>query len=120
VTGVSRINTAEGDGATSFLLLVRRRRVRLRLDVLRRFSAWAVDGCVRACRALILASDLATSPVTPDDNPHTAPRLDAQRQIHGLPIVDPKDPRRVICVLPRGEVIAAYDRQVCSQWAWRA
>ncbi len=64
---------------------------------------------------LILASDLATSPVatvTPEDNLHTAMRLYAQKQIAALPVVDPDNPRRVICMLARGEVVDAYDQQV--------
>lgn len=72
---------------------------------------------------LILASDLATSPVTtvtPEDNLHTALRLYAQRQVNELPVVDPKDPRRVVCMLRRGEVIAAYDQQISALRARRA
>ena len=64
---------------------------------------------------LILASDLATSPVapvTPEDTLHTAMRLYAQKQIAALPVVDPDNPRRVICMLARGEVVDAYDQQV--------
>ncbi len=66
---------------------------------------------------LVLASDLATSPVatvTPDDNLHTVLRLCTQRQIAEIPVVDPQDPSRVICMLHRGEVIAAYDRQMTA------
>ncbi|MFH1267350.1 MAG: chloride channel protein [Planctomycetota bacterium] len=66
---------------------------------------------------LILASDLATSPaatVTPDDNLHTALRCYAQRQIEELPVVSPEEPTRVICMLHRGEVIAAYDQRLAT------
>ena len=66
---------------------------------------------------LILASDLATWPVatvTPDDNLHTALRLYTQKQIHELPVVDPSDPQRVICMLNRGEVTAAYDERLTA------
>lgn len=65
--------------------------------------------------ALILASDLARSPVTtitPDDNLHDVLRVYTQKQFVELPVVDPADPNRVICMLPRGDVIAAYDRQI--------
>lgn len=64
---------------------------------------------------LILASDLATSPVatvTPEDNLHTAIRLYTQKQISEIPVVDPDNPRRVLCMLHRGEVTAAYDQQM--------
>ncbi len=64
---------------------------------------------------LILASDIATTPVatvTAEDNIHTALRLYTQRQIAELPVVDPENPRRVIGMLQRGEVINAYDQQV--------
>jgi CIC family chloride channel protein len=64
---------------------------------------------------LILASDLARSPVltlTPDDNLHTALRYYAQKQIEEIPVVDPQDSARVICMLRRGEVIAAYDERM--------
>ena len=66
---------------------------------------------------LILASDLATSPVvtvTPDDNLHTALRCYMQRHIDEMPVVDPKEPGRVICMLRREEVIAAYDQQLAA------
>ncbi len=66
---------------------------------------------------LILASDLATvdvATVTPDDNLHTALRLYMQKEIAEIPVVDPKDTHRVICMLRRGEVIAAYDRRITA------
>jgi CIC family chloride channel protein len=66
---------------------------------------------------LILASDLATSPVatvTPDDNLHTVLRSYMQKQIEEIPVVDADEPGRVICMLHRGEVIAAYDRQMTA------
>ena len=66
---------------------------------------------------LILASDLATADVTtltPDDNLHTALRLYTQRQIEEIPVVNTDDPKHVICMLRRGEVIAAYDRQMTA------
>lgn len=72
--------------------------------------------------ALILASDLARSPVTtitPDDNLHDVLRIYTQKQFVELPVVDPTDPDRVICMLPRGDVIAAYDRQISLHQAGR-
>ncbi len=67
--------------------------------------------------ALILASDLARSPVAtvvPNDNLHDALRIYAQKQIMEIPVVEPEEPRRVICMLPRGDVIAAYDREIAK------
>ncbi|NLE39609.1 MAG: chloride channel protein [Pirellulaceae bacterium] len=64
---------------------------------------------------LILASDLASSPVAtvvPDDNLHTALRLFTQKQIAELPIVNPENPLRVVGMLTREQVIHAYDRQM--------
>ncbi len=73
----------------------------------------------KAAGNLILASDLATSGmpvVTPDDNLHTTLRLYTQRQIEEIPVVDADNRRVIICMLHRGEVIAAYDRQMAL---WR-
>jgi len=66
---------------------------------------------------LILASDLAVSPVatvTPEDNLHTTLRLCTQKNITEIPVVETDDPRRVICMLRRQEVITAYDEQMSS------
>jgi CIC family chloride channel protein len=71
---------------------------------------------------LVLASDLATSPavvLTPDDNLHTALRLYTQRQIEEIPVVRPENPRSVICMLRRDEVIAAYDQRLADLRAGR-
>jgi CIC family chloride channel protein len=64
---------------------------------------------------LVLAADLATTSIpalTPDDNLHTALRLYTQKQVDEIPIVEAEKSRRVVCMLRRGEVIAAYDRQM--------
>ncbi len=66
---------------------------------------------------LVLASDIATDPVptvTPDDNLHTALRAYAQRQMDEIPVVNPDAPGQVICMLRRGDVLAAYDRQMAA------
>jgi len=66
---------------------------------------------------LIVAADIARTPpvkVTPDDNLHEVLRLYAQRQIDEIPVVSPEAPDRVLCMLRRGEVIAAYDRQIAE------
>ncbi|MBN2216773.1 MAG: chloride channel protein [Pirellulales bacterium] len=71
---------------------------------------------------LILASDLASSPVstlTPDDNLHTALRLFTQKRIAEAPVVNPENPRRVIGMIRRDEVIAAYDQQMQAHGARR-
>jgi len=71
----------------------------------------------KAAGNLILASDLASSPVptvTPEDNLHTALRLLAQRQIEEIPVVSEDNPRVIICMLHRGEVISAYDRRMAA------
>ena len=73
--------------------------------------------------SLILASDLATAPVatvTPEDNLLAALRIYTQKSIAEVPVVDPTDHSRVICMLPRGEVIAAYDRQMTALRSHRA
>lgn len=64
---------------------------------------------------LVLAADLATTSIpalTPDDNLHTALRLYTQKQVDEIPIVEAEKSRRVVSMLRRGEVIAAYDRQM--------
>ncbi len=63
----------------------------------------------------IVAMDLATFPVltvTPEDDLHTALRRMTQKNIDELPVVDPKEPTRVIGMLRRKEVIAAYDQHL--------
>lgn len=37
-----------------------------------------------------------------------------QRQVEEIPVVDAENPNRVICMLRRGEVIAAYDREMSA------
>ncbi len=66
---------------------------------------------------LILASDLAVSQVatvTPNDNLHTTLRRCTQKNITEIPVVDEENPRRVICMLRRQEVIAAYDTRMTA------
>jgi CIC family chloride channel protein len=67
--------------------------------------------------ALIVAADIATFPVltvTPDDDLHDALRRFTRKNIDELPIVDPANPRRVIGMLRRKEVIGAYDEQLAA------
>jgi CIC family chloride channel protein len=66
---------------------------------------------------LIVASDLASAPVvtvTPDDNLHTVLRCYMQKHVEELPVVSPEDAGKVICMLRRDEVIAAYDQQMAA------
>ena len=67
--------------------------------------------------ALIVASDLAATDVptvTPDDSLLSALRLFTKRGVEELPVVDPTDARRVVCMLRREEVITAYDRRMAA------
>ena len=65
--------------------------------------------------SLILAADLAVQPVltvTPDDDLHTALRRFTQKNIDYLPVVDPDDARKILGMLSRRDVIAAYHDRV--------
>jgi chloride channel protein, CIC family len=65
--------------------------------------------------ALILASDLARSPVstvTPEDNLHDVLRLFARKKILEIPVVAEDNPNKVSCMLSRSEVLAAYDSEI--------
>ncbi len=64
---------------------------------------------------LIVAADIATFPVitvTPEDDLHTALRRFTRKNIDELPVVDSSDPRRILGMLRRKEVIGAYDEQL--------
>jgi CIC family chloride channel protein len=64
---------------------------------------------------LIVAADIATQQVLtvrPDDDLHTALRRFTQKNIDYLPIVDPQNSRRVVGMLSRHDVIAAYHQKV--------
>lgn len=66
---------------------------------------------------LVVAADIATSPVltvTPDDDLHKALRRFTQKNIDEIPVVDLDDPRNVIGLLRRKEVIASYDEQLAA------
>jgi CIC family chloride channel protein len=67
--------------------------------------------------SLILAADIAVSPVltvTPDDDLHTALRRFTEKNIDFVPIVEPNDHRKVLGMLSRRDVIAAYHERVSS------
>jgi CIC family chloride channel protein len=66
---------------------------------------------------LVLAADLATEnvlTVTPDDDLHTALRRFTQKNIDDIPVVAADDPKKVIGMLSRKELIAAYDDQLAE------
>jgi CIC family chloride channel protein len=60
---------------------------------------------------LVLADDLAHRPVlsvTPDDNLHTALRRMTELNVDELPVVDPKDPARLLGLFSRRQLTLAY------------
>lgn len=64
---------------------------------------------------LVVAADLASQPVltvTLDDDLHTALRRFTQKNIDELPVVDKDDATRVLGMLSRKDVIAAYHNKV--------
>jgi len=66
---------------------------------------------------LVLATDLATRPVltvTPNDDLHTAMRRLTELNVDEIPVVAPDDPTRLIGLLHRRELVAAYSRQIDS------
>ena len=64
---------------------------------------------------LVLAKELATEDVlrvTPDDDLATALKRFTMKNIDEIPVVDPSDQSRVLGLLSRKDVIAAYGRRV--------
>jgi CIC family chloride channel protein len=65
--------------------------------------------------SLIRAVDLAVSPVltvVPDDDLHLALRRFTQKNIDYLPVVDPTEPRKLLGMINRRDVIGAYHNRV--------
>ncbi|MCL4207242.1 MAG: chloride channel protein [Pirellulaceae bacterium] len=65
--------------------------------------------------SLVLATDIATTPVltvSPDDDLHVALRRFTRKNIDELPVLDPEQPGRILGMLRRKEVIAAYHQRV--------
>jgi chloride channel protein, CIC family len=65
--------------------------------------------------SLVLATDIATTPVltvAPGDDLHVALRRFTQKNIDEIPVVDPEQPGRILGMLRRKEVIAAYHQRV--------
>jgi CIC family chloride channel protein len=66
---------------------------------------------------LVRAIDIATQPVltvTADDDLHTALRRFTQKNIDDIPVVDRADPQRIVGMLSRKNLIAAYHDRVTS------
>ena len=64
---------------------------------------------------LVVANDLSVKPVkflTPENNLNQAMELFAQLDVEQLPVVRNNDVKRVIGMVNRGEVVAAYNREV--------
>lgn len=64
---------------------------------------------------LVVANDLSVKTVkslTPDNNLNQAMELFAQLDVEQLPVVHKDDVKRVIGMVNRGEVVAAYNREV--------
>lgn len=64
---------------------------------------------------LVVANDLkvkAVMTLTPDDNLNQAMEMFAKLDVEQLPVVQRNDPKRVIGMVNRGEVVASYNREV--------
>jgi CIC family chloride channel protein len=64
---------------------------------------------------LVVASDIASHPVltvSPDDDLHTALRRFTQKNIDYIPVVEPEHKGRILAMLSRRDVIAAYHDRV--------
>lgn len=69
---------------------------------------------------LLVAGELATSDVislTPGDNLHTAMRRFNLKDITSVPVVDANDPKKVLGMLQRKDVLDAYNREVLRREA---
>ncbi|NIM51140.1 MAG: CBS domain-containing protein [Gemmatimonadales bacterium] len=68
--------------------------------------------------SVVLAGDLASphfERVTRDDSLKTALQKLAVRGSHYIPVVDSEDPDRLLGVIGRQEILAAYDREVLTE-----
>jgi CIC family chloride channel protein len=64
---------------------------------------------------LVVAADIATTPVltvTPEDDLHTALQRFTVKNIDEIPVVDPSQPDKLLGMLRRKELIAAYHDEV--------
>lgn len=65
--------------------------------------------------ALVLADDIATRPVAtvdPSDDLHTALRRLTERNLDEIPVVSPEDPTKLLGLLSRKDLVAAYSEQI--------
>ncbi len=67
-------------------------------------------------RGLVVARDVGTTEdlltVFPDDDLYTVFQKFAQKRIEEIPVVDPKEPRRVIGMVSHKDVLASYNREL--------
>lgn len=71
---------------------------------------------------LLVAGELATSDVitlTPSDNLHIAMRRFNLKDITAIPVVDVNDPKKVLGMIQRKDVLDAYNREVLRREATR-
>ena len=64
---------------------------------------------------LVVANDLKVKSVmtlTPENNLNQAMELFAKLDVEQLPVIGQDDPKRVIGMVNRGEIVAAYNREV--------
>jgi CIC family chloride channel protein len=66
---------------------------------------------------LIIAKELMDNPptVTPDEDLYSVIHKMVASRHDELVVVDPKDPRKVVSVLSRSDLVAAYDRQFLAR-----
>lgn len=64
--------------------------------------------------SLVVAADIAfpVPTVTADDDLLTVLRICTEKQLAEIPVVRTDDPTHVVCMLRRGEVLAAYDERM--------
>ncbi|MBW1722723.1 MAG: chloride channel protein [Deltaproteobacteria bacterium] len=69
-------------------------------------------------RDLVVAKELATPDVVTvslDDNLYDALELITSRDFSILPVVDPNDPKRILGVITRRDIVGAYDKAVIKK-----
>lgn len=72
---------------------------------------------------IVIAGDIATEQVivlTPDDDLNTAMERFGRKDIEEIPVVDGRDSRRLLGMLKRRDVIAAYNREILKRESARS
>jgi CIC family chloride channel protein len=90
------------------------------LDAEGRISGWVTDAQLRVALAehevgpLLVAQDLAVTPITVevDATVDVAVRRMIRHQLGELAVVDPSEPDRLLGVISRTQIVAAYDREI--------